>query len=82
MTQSKSLDPVCKNIDPVIEKHRSSETKKTFSWSRRYHVHAKDAGQEAGDSKWEIARCCYMKGFYIFFDMAASSYSPLRISSF
>ena len=45
-------------------------------------VHAKDAGQEAGDSKWEIARCCYMKGFYIFFDMAASSYSPLRISSF
>ena len=23
-------------------------------------LRAKDAGQEAGDSKWEIARCCYI----------------------
>ena len=44
-------------------------------------VHREGRRPEAGDSKWEMARCCYMKGFYMFFDMAASSHSPLRISS-
>ena len=41
-----------------------------------------DSAPEAGDSKWEMARCNYMKGFYMSFDMAASSHSPLRIPSF
>ena len=75
MTQSK-----------IFLKHRSSLLKLIFFFvfdgAGVDDSRAKDAGQEAGDSKWEIARCCYMKGFYMFFDMAASSYSPLRISSF
>ena len=59
------------------KKHRSSVLKQIFF--PFFHgadvdgVHREGRRPEAGGLKWEIARCCYMKGFYMFFDMASSS---------